>query len=81
MDDGSYNNTSYYLHTQGFILKDIEKLQYVLNKNFGIQSNLHKDKNSYKLYILKVSKTKFENVIKDFILPSFYYKMDSNLFL
>jgi hypothetical protein len=57
-------------------LEDIKKLRQVLNKNFGIQSNLHKDKTSYRLYILMVSKTTFEKTILEYILPSFHYKID-----
>ena len=54
MDDGSFSNNSLNLHTQGFKVKDVEKLRNALNKNFSIQSNLHKDKGSYKLYILLI---------------------------
>ena len=33
------------------LLKDVQKLQKVVNQNFLIQTNLHKDRKKYKLYI------------------------------
>jgi len=78
MDDGSLSKNSYCFNTQGFHLKDIEKLKLVLDNNFSIKSNLHKDKNSYKLYIFMESKDIFIKTIEDFILPSFHYKIDKS---
>lgn len=74
MDDGSYNkkNNDYafpvYLHTQGFQLKDVERLRQALNKNHLIRCNLHKDRGNYKLYILKQSNEVFKKTIQDYCI-------------
>jgi hypothetical protein len=78
MDDGSLSNNAYYLHTQGFKLKDIEKLSKALNTNFTIQSNLHQDRGSYKLYILAESNDIFKKTIEAYIVPCFHYKIHSS---
>jgi len=80
MDDGSFSerDKNYYLHTQGFDLKGIERLKKALYQNFSIQSNLHKDRKSYKIYILKESNDVFLKTIVDYIQPCFYYKIHSS---
>jgi len=77
MDDGSFSNNSLNLHTQGFKVKDVEKLRNALNKNFSIQSNLHKDRGSYKLYILKESHENFKKIMQGCVHPCFLYKIHS----
>lgn len=80
MDDGSYSsrNGDYYLHTQGFCIKDVQKLSLVLNNNFSIQNNIHKDRGNYKLYIRKESNELFKKTIESHLLPCFYYKLHSS---
>jgi len=81
MDDGSYstNKQNYYLHTQGFQLKDIEKLRNTLFRNFSIKSNIHRDRDKYKLYILKECNELLKKTIEQYIQPSFFYKLHSSL--
>ena len=73
MDDGSYSiiRKDYYFRTQGFQLKDIEKLRDALFRNFSIKSNIHRDRNKYKLYILKESNELLKETILRYIQPSF----------
>lgn len=80
MDDGSYNKSKndYYLHTQGFSLKDVETLRKALNTKHNIKSNIHKDRNSYKLYILKESNETLKKTIIEYLLPCFFYKLHSS---
>ena len=80
MDDGSYNKSrgDYYLHTQGFSLKDVELLRKALNTKHQIKSNIHKDRSSYKLYILKESNEILKKTIIKYILPCFIYKLHSS---
>ena len=75
MDDGTLSKNDYYLNTQGFDKKSIELLKQALYNNFKIDSNIHKDRSQYKLYILKYSHETFNNTIKNYILPCFSYKI------
>lgn len=75
MDDGSSNVSSFYLSTNGFSIPDIKRLVNMLNKNFNIKSSIHKNKNSYILYINSESKQLFINTIKPYICDSMIYKI------
>ena len=74
-DDGSKNISGYYLHTQSFTLKDMKLLQKVLLHNFNINSNIHKTRNQYNIYIKKESVKIFNNLILPFMCPSMKYKL------
>jgi len=75
MDDGCYNNGSLILNTQGFSLNEQRILQKVLFKNFGIQSGINKDRNNFRLRILKESFLRLVKIISPHIIPSMKYKL------
>lgn len=74
MDSGSFDGSSYFLHTQGFDLKDQHLLLKALSK-FNIKTKIHKDPCYLRIYILSESKVIFRDLIKPYILNCFYYKL------
>jgi hypothetical protein len=82
MDDGSrHGKSGYILHTQGFTLRENEKLADALGKRFKFEVNIHKDNNKktgkkgYRLYITVNSRDKFTEIVSPYIVPCFYYKL------
>ena len=80
MEDGTFKQQSltkksYLFSTQCFSLNDQKKLQQVLRKKFEIYADIHKDKNSYRLYILAHSNDTFLQQIREYIHPKFKYKL------
>jgi len=72
MDDGSKDKCGYFLHTCGFIKKDLDILRKILKSKFNIDTNVNK-RNS--LYIPAKSKNLFTNLIKDYVCESMKYKL------
>ncbi len=79
MDDGSLKSkrhNTYIIHTLGFKRNELERVQNVLLKKFGIETSLHKQKQKYlRLYILSKSAEKFRDVVSPYIIPSLKYKL------
>lgn len=57
------------------IPRDRKLLQKVLLHNFNINSNIHKTRNQYNIYIKKESVEIFNNLILPFMCPSMKYKL------
>lgn len=68
----SSKTRNYLFSTQCFTLSDQKKLQKVLYEQFNLKTNIHKDKNYYRLYILKNSS---DRLIQQYIQPCFLYKI------
>lgn len=76
MDDGSYNKNSIDISTYSFSIKDIERLQKTLKKNFSLVSNSYKDRDKGYRIRFSVSETKkLVEIIRPFIIPSMLYKV------
>lgn len=75
MDDGSRSGGSIYLNTQQFSVEDQNKLQRLLLKQFGINSNLNKDKEYMRIRVVTRDAKKFCNIIRQFTPPSMQYKL------
>ncbi len=81
MDDGSKTqnkenaaNINIYLNTQQFSLSDQKYLLYLL-REIGVNARLNKDKNYYRIRILKESIKTFMDIIDKNIIDSMRYKM------
>lgn len=74
MDDGSKSGGSVYFNTQQFSLADQKKLQKVL-ENFGIHSNLNRDKQYYRIRIVSKDAIKLCDQIRKYIPESMKYKL------
>jgi hypothetical protein len=68
----------YCLNTQGYSYEENVMLQEMLEKKFGLISNIHKDKKYFKLYFgAKGNGAKtLANLVRPYIHPMFNYKLD-----
>jgi hypothetical protein len=80
MDDGynSPNTGGFYFCTESFSIKENELLANILSSKFDLNCSFHKTTNGSRLYILADSKNKLIELVKPYILPVFYYKLDLN---
>ncbi|OGN09122.1 MAG: hypothetical protein A3J46_05205 [Candidatus Yanofskybacteria bacterium RIFCSPHIGHO2_02_FULL_41_11] len=79
MDDGNIRRNNgrvygYYLNTQSFSREENEYLSQVFQDKYDIKSLVIRNKNNHRLYI-GVDRSKFREVVKDFIIPSMQYKL------
>ena len=82
MDDGSYKSVrhnTYIIHTLGYSKKDLELVQEVFQKKFGITVGIHKQYDRWRLYIYSDSAPKFRALIEPYVLPSLEYKLGNTL--
>jgi hypothetical protein len=79
MDDGAKNrNDGLVLNTQCFTQAETQSLRDCLRENRGIDRiSLQKDKNGWRLYIMKGSSGKMSEIIRPHVLPSMAYKLIS----
>ena len=80
MEDGARGprlpkSAAYFISTHSFSYDDQLVLVNALEKNFGIQSVLHKDKEYFRLSIKPGFRHNFYNLIKPFIHSYFEYKL------
>lgn len=76
MDDGTYHYpTGLYLSTNGFNHESQLKLVDMLQNNFDIKANIHKNKDKEIIYIAQKSKEPFLNIIKPYVCNSMNYKI------
>lgn len=72
MDDGSNNGV---LSTNGFTLPEVNLLANWLLKKWNIETTVQKNANCYTLYIKAVSRKRFDDIIRPYIIPSMKYKL------
>ena len=82
MDDGGRlidrkekKGRGYLLNVQQFSLEEVELIQRVLRKNFALSSTRQWNNTGYRLYFGRRSRDRLEEVIRKYILPSFFYKL------
>jgi LAGLIDADG DNA endonuclease family len=78
MDDGSKYGSSIRIATNCFTEKEVLFLCEILKKKYNITSSKSKtgrDK-EYIIYIYKSSLLNFSNIVKPYMLPSMYYKLN-----
>lgn len=77
MDDGSYNKPrkEYKMCTNAFTFEDVDFLKDVLYRDLNLKSSVRKDRNQPVLYILRPSTRDVPEIVKNYIFPSFRYKI------
>lgn len=79
MDDGTYHlkngNKTYYFSTQSFTKTECIILVNALLTNFHIDSNVHKDKDKFRIGIRRSSNETFRNLITPYLHSDFLYKL------
>lgn len=73
MDDGSRKSAhhrTYNIHTLGYSKKDLELLQEMFKKKFGVETVMHRQKERYwRLYIPSDSALQFATLIDEYVRP------------
>lgn len=72
MDDGSKHGV---LSTNGFTLPEVNLLANWLLKKWNIETTVQKNANCHTLYIKAVSRKRFDDIIRPYIIPSMKYKL------
>ena len=75
MDDGSRSGGSVYLNTQQFLVADQQKLQKILQDQFGINSSLNKDKEYMRIRVISRDARKFCDIIRNHVPQCMHYKL------
>lgn len=77
MDDGYKRNdcNAFRLNTDAFTFTEQRLLQTVLNRNFSIQTALHKKGKAWNIYIPETSADRFVEIVRPYIIPSMSYKI------
>jgi hypothetical protein len=77
MDDGALgpHRKGLTLNTQNFSKEENIYLADILRKLHNLQTTLHKDKTYYRLYILPSSVSKFQKIIRRYVIPEMRYKL------
>lgn len=79
MDDGTYHlkkgKKYYYFSTQGFTQKECQILSDALLSNFNIDSNVHKDRDRFRISIRASSNQNFQSLISPYLHSDFFYKL------
>ncbi len=78
MDDGSFKSSrhrTYIIHAVGYAKSDLEIVQEILEKKFGIKMALHKQYDRWRIYFLSETAPTFKKLIEPYVLPSMKYKL------
>lgn len=75
MDDGAAEYAGLSLQTHSFELNEVEKLRDCLQKNFSIKAKIRLNKGRYVIYIPKVYLNRFIDLVSNYILKEFNYKL------
>jgi hypothetical protein len=79
MDDGSFSGSGLKLHTNAFSIEELNLLIEVLKKNFNLIATKqvsNREKSQYILYISKNQLPLLTELVKNYMHPSMYYKLN-----
>lgn len=78
MDDGGFTGSGLKLYTNAFNLEDLNLFIEALDINFGFKATINQTSidNQYTLYLSKSKMPLVINLVKDYIHPSMYYKLN-----
>lgn len=75
MDDGSRSRRSAYFNTQQFSIENQWRLITMLERQFGIECTLNKDKSYRRIRVATRSMSKLGFLVEPFLLPGLRYKL------
>ena len=78
-EDGIEFSSGFKITTSCFTLEDVEFLCQLFKIKYGISALPNKDKNQWIIYIPKKSMPILANLIKDYVVPSMFYKFNNYL--
>jgi len=82
MDDGSWKSDkhrTYIIHTLGYSRVELELVQKVFAKKFGITVGIHSQYNGLRLCIAAESAGTFKKLIEPYVIPSMKYKLGEQM--
>lgn len=82
MDDGSWKSDkhrTYIIHTLGYSRDELEHVQKIFAKKFGIITGIHSQYNGLRLCIAAGSSATFIQLIGSYIIPSMKYKLGEHM--
>jgi hypothetical protein len=80
MDDGSFTSNSVKFYTNGFTLEEVNLLREVLLSKYGIETTVQVTQlNQPMIYVNRSSFEKFKQLVWDYVIPWFRYKLGSGL--
>jgi len=77
-DDGYKSVNGFYFSTESYTLEENQFLAKLLHDKFGLNCGVHTHTNGHRLYVHSTSRDKFTGLIKPYLLPLFYYKLELN---
>jgi len=75
MDDGSAEYAGVSFQTHSFAMREVRRLRSCLKESFGLEATLRKNKGRWILYLPKRSLPRFRDLIQDYVLDEFRYKL------
>ncbi len=76
MDDGNYSQKSINISTYSFSLDEIESLQKIIARKFGLRSKFYRDRDKgYRMTFNRLESAKIIHIIRPYIIPSMMYKI------
>lgn len=75
MDDGAKAGVGMTLQTHSFSERGVQRLRHTLKENFHLSTIIRKNKNKPVLYIPKSEIPKLKQMVKNYILPEYRYKI------
>jgi LAGLIDADG DNA endonuclease family len=80
MDDGSFNGHTVRFFTNGFTLEEVNLLREILLSKYNIKTTLQFSRlNHPTIYVLRSSFVKLKELVWDYVIPWFRYKLGSGL--
>lgn len=76
MDDGGVHSSGMILSTYKFNSHHISLLQKALKKNFDLDTSVFNKKEGLIIYFPKNQLPKLSNIVKNFMIPNMYYKLN-----
>ncbi len=76
MDDGGKSASGIKISTESFSYDEHILLQQAISEKFNLSCTIQKYKSKFILYFKKEDKEKLSKIIKPYMIPSMYYKLD-----
>ena len=76
MDDGGKSGSGVKISTEGFCLEGVTRLQKVILEKYDINCTIQRHKEKYILYFPKSSLKTLSEIIKPYMIPDMYYKLN-----
>jgi hypothetical protein len=75
MDDGCRSRSAVYMNTQQFASQSQVRLMRMLWEQWGIASNLNRDKTYWRIRVTTVGSMRLREIVMPFMLPELMYKL------